>query len=174
MNKLKKKNGFTLIEMLVCTVIMLLVGAMCGTGVKLAIKSLDATNFESSSQMLESTLDIYISDILRHASNVTDDGTKIIFDNSAYYIKRGSLKIDEVSNGIGYLVCTSTKADETQIEMLVANKGVYADALYIKDFLLNYDATAGIFEGSYSIVNQSLGSSRNCTFKYRTIMENVN
>ena len=173
MKKLNKKNGFTLIEMLACTVIVILVSMLCGTGVKVALRSLDATTFESNSQMLESTLDIYISDILRHASNITMDDSKITFDNSAYYIKQGFLKVDEVSNGAGYLTCTSTKPDDSVIEMLVANKGVYADGLHIKDFSLTYDATTGIFEGSYVIVNQSLGSSRDCTFKYRTIVEGI-
>ena len=174
MKKLKKKNGFTLIEMLLCTVIIILVGIMCSTGVKMAVKSLDTTTFESNSQMLESTLDIYISDILRHSSNIATEDSNITFDNSAYYIKKGYFKIKEVSSGAGYLTCISTKPDDSTIEMLVANEGVYADGLYVKDFSLTYDAVTGIFEGSYVIVNPTLTSSRNCTFKYRTIVENVN
>ena len=174
MKKLKNKNGFTLMEMLCCVVIVLLVSMLCGTGVSLALKSLDATTFESNSQMLESTLDIYISDILRHASNITNEDSKITFDNSAYYIQKGSFKIKEVSHGAGYLSCTSTNPDDSVIEMLVANEGVYADGLYVKDFSLTYNATTGIFEGGYVIVNPILGSSRDCTFMYRTIVEDIN
>ena len=58
MRKIKNKKGFTLVEMLVCVVTLLLIGMIVSAGTNLAMFSLRESTFESNSQMLESTLNM--------------------------------------------------------------------------------------------------------------------
>ena len=173
MRKLVSKRGFTLVEMLACVVTLLLIGMIVSTGMNLATMSLRETTFESDSQMLESTLNTYIGDILRHATEVEADvdGTVKSFTNDAYYIDGGNFSIDlsvsEIS-GAGYLTCTS-RLEDSQYGTLVANEGTYGGALYIKDFTLTYDAEKGVFTGSYVIVSSATDITKTCEFSYRTI-----
>lgn len=183
MRKLKQKKGFTLIEMLACVVTLLLIGMIVSAGLNLATMSLREVTFETDSQTLRSTMDMYIGDILRHATDVKDNDDKahqgatdlvvsdIMFTNDAYYIDGGAFAIDlSVSDisGAGYLMCTSTLADEPK-GVMVANKGTYAGTLFIKDFTLTFDASKGVFTGSYTIVSSATDTTKLCEFSYRTI-----
>lgn len=175
MRKLANKRGFTLVEMLTCVITLLLIGLICSSGINLAMHSLAATSFDSDSQMLESTMDIYISDILRHAVLIQETSEGIKFNNDAYYIREGMLKVDTTGSrvaGAGYLVYT-TEHGAVSSDLMIANKGAYVDNLYIKNFVLDYDQTTGIFSGSYQIVSSAVDSVRTCTFRYRTITQNV-
>ncbi len=174
MRKLKNKKGFTLIEMLACVVTLLLIGMIVSTGMNLAMMSLRETTFESDSQMLESTLNMYVGDILRHATEVKTDsfGDVTKFTNDAYYIDEGNFDIDlsksEIS-GAGYLVCTSSLDETGSAGTLIANEGTYAGTLYIKDFTLTFNAEKGVFTGSYVIVSSVTDTTKTCEFSYRTI-----
>lgn len=172
MRKLREKNGFTLIEMLACVVTLFLIGMIVSTGMNLATMSLKETTFESDSQMLESTLNMYIGDVLRHATDVKQDATGVYFTNDAYYIDEGTFAIDlsksEIS-GAGYLVCTSNLDEEGSAGTMLANEKTYAGTLYIKDFTLSFDETKGVFTGSYVIVSSATDTTKTCEFSYRTI-----
>lgn len=173
MRKIKNKKGFTLVEMLACVVTLLLIGMIVSTGMNLATMSLRETTFESDSQMLESTLNMYIGDILRHATDVKEDATGVHFTNDAYYIDEGSFNIDlsksEIS-GAGYLTCTST-LDDSEYGIMVATEGAYAGCLYIKDFTLNYDENKKVFSGSYVIVSSATTTTKTCEFSFRSIAD---
>lgn len=174
MRKIRDKKGFTLIEMLACVVTLLLIGMIVSTGMNLATMSLRETTFESDSQMLESTLNMYIGDILRHATDVKEDATGVTFTNDAYYIDAGTLTIDlSVSDisGAGYLVYTSSLDEEGSVGTRIVNEGAYAGALYIKDFSLIYDENKGVFHGSYIIVSSATDTTKTCDFSYRTIAD---
>lgn len=171
MRKLREKKGFTLIEMLACVVTLFLIGMIVSTGMNLATMTLREITFESDSQMLKSTMDMYIGDILRHAKDVKEDATGITFTNDAYYIDQGSFHIDlDVSDisGAGYLMCSSTLSDDPK-GIMIANKGTYAGSLFIKDFVLDFDESKGVFHGSYTIVSSATNTTKICEFSYRTI-----
>ena len=171
MKKIKSKTGFTLVEMLACVVTLLLLGMIVTTGMNLASASLRETTFESNSQMLEDTLDMYIGDILRHATKVEVDEEGVHFNNDVYYIDKGSFVVDTSMSGItdaGYLVCTSSY-DEDSSGTLVASKGVYAGNLYIKDFQISYNEEKGVFSGRYIIVSNLVDTTKTCEFSYKTI-----
>lgn len=173
MKKLKSKKGFTMIEMLVCVVTLVLLCMIVTTGSNLATMSMNASLFESESQMLKSTLDLCIGDLLRHASDVEEKDGNIIFTNDAYYIDDGYLKIDTSESGItgaGYLICTS-KLDGSSKGLLVANKGIYVNGMYIKDFELSYDTQRSVFYGSYVIVSKLTNATKSCEFSFRTIAD---
>lgn len=189
MRKLRQKKGFTLIEMLACVVTLLLIGMIVSAGLNLATMSLREVTFETDSQTLRSTMDMYIGDILRHATDVkANDGkahegatdlyidplnNTYMFTNDAYYIDNGAFGIDlrgSEKEGAGYLVCTSTLADDP-MGVMVANKGAYAGNLAIKDFKLSYDASKGVFTGSYIIVSSATDTTKLCEFSFRTIAD---
>lgn len=173
MRKVKSTKGFTLMEMLICMITLLLIGMIVSTGMNLATMSLRETTFESDSQMLESTLNTYIGDILRHATEINDSSDPIKFSNSAYYIEEGSFKIDYVEGvgqNAGYLVCSS-KLNEFYKDLMVANQGVYLNHLYIRDFTLQYDSVKKVFTGSYYIVSTTTKAEKFCEFSFRTIAE---
>ena len=173
MKKIKSKKGFTLVEMLACIVTLLLIGLIVTTGMNLATMSMREKNFESNSQMLEETLNMYIVDILRYAIEVEEKEDGIQFTNDTYYIDDGMFIIDESVcdeiAGAGYLMCTSELDDEDAKGTLVANQGLYAGNLFIKDFVLTYDAQTGVFCGNYVIVSTATETTKLCEFTYRTI-----
>jgi len=175
MRKLKNQKGFTLVEMLVCIITLMLIGLICSVGMNLAMKSLNSISFDANSRMFESTMDIYISDLLRHATDIENRAEGVVFTNESYYIRDGKMKINTAGSGVtdaGYLVCTG--GSSSMPEMMLANKGVYADNLYIKNFSLSYDETTGIFSGGYQIVSSKTDSVRNCSFRYRTVTQYIN
>lgn len=174
MRKIKEKKGFTLVEMLACIVTLILIGLICSAGMNLATMSLRETTFESDSQMLESTLNTYLGDILRYATEiqVEADGSVKSFTNDTYYIDEGKfeIKLSGPENlQAGYLICTSQLALEDTEGIMLINEGAYAGSLYIKDFVLYYDQEKEVFTGSYVIVSSMTDSKKNCAFSYRTI-----
>ena len=180
MRKIVNNKGFTLVEMLACIVVLLMISAICNTGMNFALTSYQQSIFESDSQMLEDTLDMYIGDILRHATEIkpdfvdVDDATMVEvteFTNLEYQIYNGNFVLQEkqADTGIYYLGYTSIK-DGVVSYYKVAGESVYANSLYIDDWELEYNVAKGIFTGSYKIRSRLLeNASRECSFTFRTI-----
>lgn len=179
MKRVLNHKGFTLVEMLACTVTLLLIGMMCTVGLNLAMKSYHESVFESDCQMLESTMNMYIGDILRHATEVkideeNADNIVISLSNSAYQISDGMFYIStdgdvDTPDVKGYLYCTVGDNTAGALVIGVAN---YAKNLYLTSFELHYDDATDLFTGKYTIGSSiSDALSRECTFVYRTIAE---
>ena len=77
MMKQKRSKGFTLVEMLACVVTLILLGLTGSVALNMATQSYWASVFESDSQLLESTIDLYIGDILRYSNEVKFNLTTI-------------------------------------------------------------------------------------------------
>ncbi len=170
MKKLGQRGGFTLVEMLSCVVTLFLICMICTAGMNLAIRSYQESVFESDSQMLESTLTLYISDILRHATDIgTDKEGKLIFDNATYQISNGNIAVpEEKSKYQGNFLIYYGDAGEGIIMM---SEDAYAN-LFIEGFYLSYDEALGVFEGGYTIKSNMLSDGKRvCTFTCRTIAE---
>ena len=175
MRKLKSKKGFTMIEMLVCVVTLVLLCMIVTTGSNLATMSMNASLFETESQMMKATLDLCIGDLLRHATDVKtkDDGTVEYFSNDAYYIDDGIIEVEEKDSGIadaGYLVCT-TWVDGSDSGLLVANRGIYVNGMYVRNFELKYEGDTHVFTGSYEIVSKLTSATKKCEFSFRSIAD---
>lgn len=69
----KRKQGFTLIEMLCAILVLLLVSALMVTGVQLGYRSFRKSVSFSEAQLLCSTLENSISDELRYAGTLKKD-----------------------------------------------------------------------------------------------------
>ena len=179
MKKLKSKKGFTMIEMLVCVITLILLCMIVTTGSNLAISSMNASLFESESQMLKATLDLCLGDILRHATDVevNNEEEKVVksFSNSAYYIDKGIIIVGTRDSGItdaGDLICNSDSdgfAKDTG--WLIANKGIYVKEMYVTDFELYYDEDTRVFSGSYVIVSKYTTATKKCEFSFRSIAD---
>ena len=165
MKKLKNKKGFTLIEMLACTVTLVLITLICTTGMNMATKSYNESMFESNSQKLEYMLNLSVGDILRYSHNITVNGGTITFTNEVYGVYDGGLKLD----GSGYFVLVKNAAKEAFV-IATAN---YVDGLYVGDFSLTYDSATNIYTGNYKIKSNLTSQERLVEFTYKSIVESI-
>lgn len=174
MKKIKNNKGFTFVEMLVCVITLFMIGLICSVGVSMASRSYQESVFESDSQMLESTLNLYISDILRFATDVESDASGNVMEltNTSYHIKGGNLKVSERSeNQGGYFLLLR---NETDVEgTLLISEASYGKSLYIEGFELMYDESTGVFSGKYTIKSDTIESKeKECKFSYRVAGKN--
>ena len=174
MKRVKDKKGLTLVEMLVCVITLLMVGAICATGTGISIKSYQESRFESNSQMLQSSIETVLSDILRYASNVktTSEGVVESFDNLDYGMITGTVLISSSEEGNTekrFVI----KRYEAASDMLMLSHNAYAGDLYVDNFELKYDSETNVFSGSYKIKSKTMSNDyeKHCSFYYRTIMD---
>ena len=160
MKRLKKsQKGFSMMEMLVCTLILLLVGGICATGMGITVKGFQDSKFETESQMLESSLNLLFSDIFRYATDVEG----ISFTNADYDMKDGTI----VVNSAGHFQIQGGTGGTTK---MLVDEGVYGADLRISNFKLNYNGATGIFSGTYDIKSNARSElSRACDFSFRRI-----
>lgn len=176
MKKLEKKNGFTLVEMLACVVTLLLMLGIVASGTNFALHSYNETMYESNSQMLESSINMYLTDILRHAKDIkTADGESaeeldvIGFTSSSYRIYGGTIGIRSMEDGSGPYLVYITENDNA---VMIVGENMYANTLYISDLTLKYNKEKGYFTGTYTIQSTILEDAvRVCGFTCRTIAE---
>ena len=179
MKKLKNAKGFTLVETLTCMIILVILGGICSTGMNVAMKSYQETVFESNSQTLASSLELYMNDILRYATDVkTDADAEAVegyrpvegFTNPAYQIYEGMIAVPSEGETEGKMVIyTRPEGESARKQFLIVGEGMYAENMYIADFTLKYNATTQCFEGEYKIKSNSM--VRTYTFGCRTISE---
>ena len=170
MRKLSRDKGFTLVEMLACVVTLLLIGLISSAALNMATKSYWISRFESDSQMLESTLDMYIGDILRYSNQVETDaaGNVTAISNVTYCVNGGGIELIPRNGEEGgrFLIRQTPGEDGT----LLVGEAAYAGNLYIEAFVLVYDENTGIFTGEYTIRSSLLEEeARKCVFSYKRI-----
>lgn len=165
MKKLKNQKGFTLTEMLSCIIALLLLTAICTMGTDLALNSYNRSLFESNSQMLESTLNTYFGDIVRHATFELDDEQKVkTITNSIYKLRKGRVGISDE----GRILIYKNESDTTGV--LLLNEKVYTNALKVSSFELQYNVDGN---GQYITVLYTIestvveGLTKECEFEYR-------
>ena len=170
MRKFKNKKGLTLVEMLVCVLTLILVGAICATGTGISIKSYQESRFESNSQMLQASVEAVLSDILRYAANieVAEDGTVATFDSLDYGMIDGNVFVTDQGE---FAIRRNPNPSEPTKLMLTHN--AYAKDLYVEGFTLKYDLGMKKFEGTYIIKSKVMPDKpgKTCTFSYRTIID---
>ena len=177
MKKLKNKKGFTLVEMLACCITLLLITGVCTLGTHVALDSYNRSLFVSESQMLESTLDLYLGDILRHATIKSDGivkesgnyGVETI-SNLSYGMVDGKLELQKDTSKAHYgRLLVYKKPTETEGTMFMS-ENVYTSTLYIYDFKLEYNPDGRYVTGSYIIKSTVVeDAAYECEFTYRLV-----
>lgn len=164
MKKLKQNKGFTLVEMLACIVTLILICMICSTGMNLALRSFQRSVFESDSQMLESTLNMSLSDMLRHATDIKTENGVLVFTNTSYGLYDGTIDLSTDK----YLVYTN----EGGTGSMILSKDAYSETLYIDTITLVYDKNTEVFTGGYTIKSTLLNDlQRHVDFTCRNIAE---
>ena len=183
MKKLKNAKGFTLVETLTCMLMLVIIGGICSTGMNLAMKSYQETVFESNSQTLASSLETYMNDMLRYATDVkTDTEAESVagylpvegFTNPSYQIYEGMIAVSNTDGDTEgkMVIYTRPNGDAARKEMLIVGQGMYAGNMKIEGFTLTYNESTNYFKGEYKIKSELTDSMvRTYTFGCRTISE---
>lgn len=172
-----------MVEMLACTVTLVLLSGICSMGINFALKCYQQSVFESESQMLKSTLDLTINDILRYATDVESENaadengviTVTGFTSSMYQITGGMIVVPADGDYKEKFVIYNLPEGHTgKKDYLLVGNQVYGDNLYIESdsFKLEYNTATGCFNGTYTIKSTVVENAEKvCTFTCRTISE---
>jgi len=161
----RSKQGFTLVEMLATTLIILLLSGAIAVGIATSSQVYTDSSFTSESGLLASTLNTALSDLLRYAEADPDgktaksNGTPL-FTNPDYGVTNGYLLIQD---GKFYLRPSSGGSAEPAA---LVSAGSYAD-MQVKNLTLTY--SDGIFSGSYTIVGKDAALTKQVTFEDRAL-----
>lgn len=166
--KLRSRRGFTLIEAVVTTLIMSLVGLAITAGTQGAISAYNDSLFVSEGDMLVNNLEIALGDVLRFASHTrtTTETNTVYFSNEDYSVSDGCLFLE---NGILYLLTTDRGEASADKQKQLINRSSYSN-LRITNFSMTYDPAAMVFEGAYTLrdkVDSTL--EREVQFCFRTL-----
>lgn len=182
MKKMKDNKGFTLVEMLACVLTLLLICLICSTGMGISLKSYNNSLFESESQMLESTIDVLLGDVLRYAEDVKIkqppevEQPTVLFTNKFYQIYDKTFVIPTLGEANGGRILIQKPvmfgSPDSDPPVVLVGETVYAKTLYVKDFQLAYNEATHVFTGSYIIKSTIVETERTCSFSYRTIAAN--
>lgn len=164
--KLRSRRGFTLIEAVVTTLIMSLVGLAITAGTQSAIGAYNDSLFVSESDLLVNNMEIAMSDVLRFASYTGTSDNVVHFSNEEYGIKGGCFVLE---NGILFVTFKNTSDEIQDKKVQVINRSSYSN-LRIVSFSMTYDPDTTVFEGSYTL--QSKGDKtleRKIPFCFRSL-----
>lgn len=165
-NTIKKSNrnaGYTLIEMTVAVVVIVLISAAMSGGLVVATRTYRESVFQSDSAVLCDTLNTALSDVLRFAIYTqTEEGGAVLFANDQYNI----LSRGHIANSEGFLYIDTGGGGSEQL--LLVNSGAYV-GLQVTGFTLRYESATNIYEGEYLISNADGSMTRECIFTYRSL-----
>ncbi len=158
--KLKQNSGFTISELLVATLILLLTSAMLVTCIRLGLKQLYKQTQESEAQILCTTLSTAVQDELSYASDVQKTDTPM---GTVYTFSKENMLAP-----VGFYIATETTSDtdETTFEYsAVTDNTLYSESTLGKIYLASEDSEGNLSNimgmvstGAYNIENSSYGS----------------
>lgn len=152
--KKNNKKGFTLGEMLVTVLILLLATSGMVTTIALASGQFNSSVRESEAQILCSTLKTIISDELCYTTEIhTDSSGNVTSYQSQNYVQEkalGTLTTDgRGSNGYGLIAVGSAEnADDIAV---ILGKGSYTRGMLAKVTSFSYDSSKFLFTVTISI-----------------------
>lgn len=162
-----RTRGFTLIEVVVTTLVMALVALALSIGTQSAIKAYDTSLFVSEGDLLANNLETALGDVLHFAAYKETKEGVIHFNNADYGVADGFLFLD---NGVLYL---STQGSMTTELAPLINHGSYSQQK-IHAFTLQYDEAHKLFSGNYVLQDKSRENWKmERSFFFRTLNEPV-
>jgi len=133
----------------VCVLVLNLLMLVIVSGTGAATQVYRDSVFTSESAVLSDTVDAALSDVLRYATNISVEGDGTVrFSNDFYRMSDGTI----FCTSGGHLKLQPS-ADLGEDSLLLLGSGAYTN-LKLKDFVLEYDETAGVFTGTYTIVSK--------------------
>ena len=154
--KIKQNSGFTLSELLIATLILLLTSAMLVTCIRLGLKQLYQQTEESEAQMLCTMLSTAVQDELTYAGNPqmqdTTAGKLLLFDRAG------------APNKVGFYMASNVDSDEPDYVAITddsdfAKVNLGQISLAAIDSSNNIVSTYGLVStGAYNIENSKNGS----------------
>ena len=127
MRKLQDPSGMTLMEMLVCILILTLLVTAMGTGMESAMKIYEDSLFESESAALAEILNTAMEDVIRFGREVRADAGELRLSNPEYGLQDGTLWEAE-----GYVYLKSAGS-----QRLLVGTGIYG-GLRVGDLQARY------------------------------------
>ena len=154
--KIKQNSGFTLSELLIATLILLLTSAMLVTCIRLGLKQLYQQTEESEAQMLCTMLSTAVQDELTYAGNPqmqdTTAGKLLLFDRDGAPNKVGFYMASNVGSAEPDYVAITDDSDFAKVNLGQIN-------LAAIDSSNNIVSTYGLVStGAYNIENSKNGS----------------
>lgn len=160
--KLKQNNGFTISELLIATLIVLLTSGMLITCIQLGMRQFYKQSQKSEAHMLCTMLSTAVQDELSYASNVEMVDVDESSGKHLTFTKKG------VTEKVGFYIATETSSDtdESTFEYVpVTNDSASARDNLGKIYLASVDASNTITNyyglvstGAYNIENSTFGS----------------
>ena len=152
--KINSTAGFTLSELLVAMLILSMIALCIGGGVTVAYNSYNTISKKSEAQLLLSTSILAITEELRNATNINEDGTEISFFNSS----RGYQMTLRNTNSSGKKdnIYVAAIAGTTAIEVPLINSKMSSESLYPQVENLVYDSGKNLFSCNITIFNENI------------------
>lgn len=162
MKKLRKSQGFTLVETIVSLAILVMLISVISVGVNTAMKAYESVTFTSESDLLSSTIQTALADILRYAVYNEEEG-EVVITNESYGISKGSFFLEN-----GRVMVNMGGAGEGGMAdtFFLVNDGVYT-SMKITEFKVTYEE--GLFSGEYVIESNSGKFTKKKEFAFRTL-----
>lgn len=162
MKKLRKSQGFTLVETIVSLAILVMLISVISVGVNTAMKAYESVTFTSESDLLSSTIQTALADILRYAVYNEEEG-EVVITNESYGISKGSFFLEN-----GRVMVNMGGAGEGGMAdtFFLVNDGVYT-SMKITEFKVTYEE--GLFSGEYVIESNSGKFTKMKEFAFRTL-----
>lgn len=165
-SKLRKKSGFSLLESMITLTIVLLLTITVTVGISASNRLYRKSLFYSESEILSSTIDIALSDVLRYSYNVAAGDDVIMFSNNNYSVVNGHLL---VKDGRIYINLSDEHSDDVMgpyLKTLIGNN-TYTN---INATEMSLDYSDGVYTGSYTLTsNFDTTLSKTFDFTFRTL-----
>ena len=184
----RAQSGFTLAELLAATAILIILGTMVVTVMPTSTQVVNRATYTANADVLASSVNTALADVLRYASLYTDAEGNVLFDPStgSPYFKPASSYLDTNGNNVDMCFLSF---DDGRIRLVPIvggamqastpvprSTGIYTD-FNVTDFHVSFvpDASAsvtakpGVYECSYILESADGTFSKDCQFKCRPL-----
>lgn len=170
MKRQRNRRGFTLAETLAALVVVILLAMSVQIGTMTALRARTASRFQSESEILATTLNSALGDMLHYATCAKYIATSglVYINNPGYGIVNGQIL---TKDGRLYVNATTglSASDPNATLLTLTGAGAYTD-LTVSGFKMLYDKDNCLFYGSYEI-NGPEQAKKTIDFAFRSLNE---
>lgn len=170
MKRKRSSRGFTLAETLAALVVVILLAMSVQIGTMTALRARTVSRFQSESEILATTLNSALGDMLHYATCARYDGAggTVYLNNPGYGIVNGQIL---AKDGRLYVNATTglSASDPNATLLTLTGAGAYTD-LTVSGFKMLYDKDNCLFYGSYEI-NGPEQAKKTIDFAFRSLNE---